>query len=453
MASSEIVVVGLSHKTAPVALREKLAVPAEDVARDLRALVDGAGGIEETVVLSTCNRVEVYAAAGSAQAAVRAARDHLRNRAHPDEIDGVLYERAGEDAVRHAFRVAASLDSMVLGEPQILGQVKDAYELATSTGTTGTLLSRVFQTAFAVAKRVRTETGIAAGTVSVSSIACELAERVFGDLAGRRVLLVGAGKMSEASAKHLRTAGARLVVLNRSRERAEELAREYGGEARTMEQLASELALADVVICSTAAPRFVVTRDVMASVVKSRRHRLMLIVDIAVPRDVDPRVGEMENVFLYDVDHLQSVAQENLARRAKEADRAEQLVLTEVRTFETWRKGLSITPTIVALRAHFRGVVLAELERTAPRLKGLSEEDRKSLERMADAMVSKLLHRPLAELKKGGADAEGARLAAAVHKLFDLDPAPDVPEGAPAEAEPAEGDVPASRPPRSEPAR
>ncbi len=419
MSSRELVVVGLSHRTAPLALREQLAVPVEKLGPDLRALV-ASGALDETVVVSTCNRVEVYLAARDPHAAAQAARTWLASRAAAAPLEPHLYHHVGGGAVQHAFRVAASLDSMVVGEPQILGQVKEAFGAAEAAGTAGVLLSRCFQRAFAVAKRVRTETGIAAGAVSVSSIACELAAKVFGRLEGRRVLLVGAGEMAEAAARHLRGDGARIVVINRSRERAEALAREHGGEARTLDQLAAELTLADVVVSSTASPGFVITRELMQGVVKARRHRLMLLVDIAVPRDIDPRVGDLENVFLYDVDQLESVSRGAADARLREAEAAERIVHDEVADFETWRRSLALTPTIVALRARVREVVVGELARTVPRLEGLGDEDRKALERMADAIVNKLLHQPLTELKKSAEHDEGAQLLDAAQRLFAL---------------------------------
>ncbi len=422
MSSRDIVVIGLSHRTAPLALRERLAVPAAELGADLRGLL-ATGALDETVVISTCNRVEVYLAARDARAGAGAARAWLASRAVATSLEGHLYERAGGDAVQHAFRVASSLDSMVVGEPQILGQVKEAFGAAEAAGTTGTLLSRCFQRAFAVAKRVRSETAIAAGAVSVSSVACELAAKVFGRLEGRRVLLVGAGEMAEAAARHLHGAGARIVVANRSLERAEALAREHGGEARTLDQLQAELILADVVISSTASPGFVITREAMQAVVKARRHRLMLLVDIAVPRDIDPRVGDLENVFLYDVDHLESVSRGAADARRREAESAERIVHEEVAEFELWRKSLALTPTIVALRARFREIVVAELARTVPRLQGLGDEDRKTLDRMADAIVNKLLHQPLTALKKDAESEGSAQLLDAAQQLFALQPA------------------------------
>ena len=418
--SGEIFVIGISHHTAPLELREKLAVSRDGLDAALRALRADVHATEAMLV-STCNRVEVWAAAANAADAMESARAHLATCASPTDVKPFLYERRGEQAVRHAFRVAASLDSMVLGEPQILGQVKESFSAASAQGAIGALLGRCFTRAFAVAKRVRTETTIAAGVVSVSSIAVELARKIFGDLAGRRVLLVGAGKMSEAAARSLRKQGARLFVVNRSPERAAEVAKLYGGEPRAFESLATELTQADVVVTSTASPRFVITTEIMSGVMKARRHKPLFLIDIAVPRDVDPRVGELDNVFLYDVDDLQKVSHENLALRQKETEHAEKIVEGEVQQFESWRRSLDLTPTIVALRERFRDVVKKELERTVPRLKNVSEEERRTLDAMAEAMVNKLLHQPLVELKKGADAPEGAALITAARKLFDLE--------------------------------
>ncbi|MCB9599212.1 MAG: glutamyl-tRNA reductase [Sandaracinus sp.] len=416
---SDLVVVGLSHHTAPLELRERLAAPKGELPELLRALTGMV--FEEAVMVSTCNRVELYGVAADAGRATHAAREHLRSRSGGSEVDGVVYVHRGADAVRHAFRVAASLDSMVVGEPQILGQFKEAFETANETGTVGTLLGRCFTRAFAVAKRVRSETGIAEGTVSVSSIATSLAKKIFGELEGRRVLLLGAGEMGEAAGKSLAGSGSRLIVVNRSPEKAVTLARELGGSAIGYEQLAAELVSVDVVICSTSSPSFVLTQDLMKGVVKARRHRPLFVIDIAVPRDVDPRVGNLENVFLYDVDDLQKVAQENLDARRKSAEAAERIVEIEVGEFEVWRRSLELTPTIVAMRQRFEETLRAELERTLPRLGGLDDKQRQTLERMTTAMANKLLHGPLTTLKGAAGEPEGAALIAAARALFELD--------------------------------
>jgi len=440
---SEVFLLGISHKSSPVALREKLAVPAADMANRLRDVAERAG-LEEALMVSTCNRVELYGVASDAQGSARA-RSWLEAHAEASgagTLAAHLYAERGPEAVRHAFRVASSLDSMVVGEPQILGQVKEAYAAASSAGVLGSVLDRCFTKAFAVAKKVRTETGIAAGSVSVSSIACDLAAKIFEELRGKRVLLVGAGKMGESAAKHLAKQGARLFVLNRSRERAVELAAACGGEPRAASELASELALADIAICSTSSDRFVITTELMKEVARARKYRTLFLIDIAVPRDVDPRVGQMENVFLYDVDDLSKVASENLALRKKEADLAERIVEREVAEFETWRRQQNLKPLIVGLRAHVRAVMAAEIERTVPRLGGDPAANREALDRAIDAATNKLLHPVLAEIKRAAEDGRSHLLEDAP-RMFGLDlarlkeptpstPPPAVPVPAPA---------------------
>jgi glutamyl-tRNA reductase len=418
----ELILVGLSHHTAPLAVREKLAVAGDELTALLRALCDR--GLSEAMLVSTCNRVELYASAESAVAAVRAVRDVLSERVGGDDISAHLYEHTGPAVARHAFRVASSLDSLVVGEPQILGQVKDAFTVANDAGTVGALLGRCMSRAFAVAKRVRTETGIAAGAVSVSSIACDLAKSIFGDLTGRRVVLVGAGEMSEGAAKALAQQGTLLTVVNRNQDRARGVAEACGGEAREWDQLAQELITSDVVITSTASPRYVITRELMQGVVRSRRHRPLFLIDIAVPRDVDPRVENMDNVFLYSIDDLEQVASQSMAARKREAEQAERIVDEEVVAFEQWQRSLGLTPTLVALRERVRGVVHAELERTLPRLKNVSDGEKKNLEVMCDAIVNKLLHTPLTQLKKSREEPDGDQLVSSVRKLFLLDEEP-----------------------------
>ncbi len=303
---------------------------------------------------------------------------------------------------------------------RILGQVKEAFEAAKKAGTAGTLLGRCFSQAFSAAKRIRSETGIASGTVSVSSIACELAKKIFGHLEGRRTLLLGAGEMGEAAARSLRQTGTQLHVINRSEDRAQALARSCGGRAVPYERLATELAEADVLIASTASANFILTPELMRGVVRSRRHRPLFIIDIAVPRDVDPRVGTMDNVFVYDVDDLQEVADENLAQRAREAAQAERIIDEEVESFLAWRRSLELAPTIVALRKRFGDVADEELQRALGRLDAVSPEDRAVLEAMSRSLVNKLLHRPLTKLKAGATEPDGAHLIDAVQRLFEL---------------------------------
>ncbi len=413
----DFVVVGLSHRTAPVEVRERLAVAPQDLERELRDIAQEAG-FEEALLISTCNRVELYATSKNPIQAAQNAKQTLSKRLADTAVDDVLYQERGIDVVRHVFRVASSLDSLVVGEPQILGQVKEAYDAANEAGTMGTLLGRCFTQAFATAKRVRNETGIAEGTVSVSSIACELAKKIFGNLEGRRTLLLGAGEMGEAAARSLRQTGTQLHVVNRSDERAHALAEACDGRAVPYERLTTELADADVVIASTASPKFVLTPQLMKGVVRTRRHRPLFIIDIAVPRDVDPRVGNMDNVFVYDVDDLQQVAEENLAVRAREAAQAERIVEEEVESFLTWRRSLELAPTIVALRKRFGRVAEEELQRAMSRLHSVSDSDRAVLEAMSRSLVNKLLHQPMTELKAGAGAPDGALLIDAVRRLF-----------------------------------
>lgn len=426
----EVIVIGVSHHTAPLELREQLAVGGTALSDSLAEFSNSNGN--EAVILSTCNRVEYYASTDDPAGAAAAARELLAARVGENErihLDDALYTRSGEEAVRHVFRVASSLDSMVVGEPQILGQLKAAVDTAQTAGTVGTLLGRCMTRAFAVAKRVRNETTIAEGTVSISSIASALARKIFGELSGRRVLLLGAGEMGEAAAKSLANTGAILLVVNRSPQKAIDVAATCGGEVRGYEQLASELVKADVVITSTSSERFVLDEEMMRGVVGARRHRPLFLIDIAVPRDVDPRVGTMENVFLYDIDDLKQVADSNLALRRSAADDAERIVNIEVVEFETWRRSLDLTPTIVGLRDRFSEVVAAEIARTTMRLDGLSDRDRQVLERMSGAIVNKLLHTPLSALKSPGED--GGSLIAATRRLFELDRADEVEEDEP----------------------
>ncbi len=413
----DFVVVGLSHRTAPVEVRERLAVAPERLEDELRE-ISARGSFDEALLISTCNRVELYATSANPAEAVRSARHTLGSRLPDDASEDVLYTERGVAVVRHAFRVASSLDSMVVGEPQILGQVKEAYDAARSAGSAGPLLGRCFSQAFSTAKRIRNETGIAQGTVSVSSIACELAKKIFGNLDGRRTLLLGAGDMGEAAARSLRQTGTQLHVINRSEERAGKLASSCGGRPVPYERLTTELAEADVVIASTASSKFILTPELMKGVVRSRRHRPLFIIDIAVPRDVDPRVGTMDNVFVYDVDDLQQVAEENLAVRAREANQAERIIEEEVASFLKWRRSLELAPTIVALRKQFGEVADEELRRALSRLQNLNPSDRAVLEAMARSLVNKLLHQPMIQLKAGAAEADGAQLIDTVRRLF-----------------------------------
>ena len=408
----ELHLVGLSHKSAPVAVREKVALGGEDLKGALAALADRPG-VGEVMVVSTCNRVECYVYGESL--------DEARHffLARTGDAEGHLYERSGREAVRHLFRVAASLDSMVVGEPQILGQVKEAYGLAASVQTAGAFVSRLCNRAFATAKRVRSETEIARGAGSVSQVAVELVEKIFGNLKGRAVLLVGAGKMGALSAKALRDLGAdRILVTNRSPERSRALATEIGAVAEPWEGLTSLLVLADVVIVSTGAPSFVITRELAIQAMKARRGRSVCFIDLAVPRNVDPACAEQDNVYAYDIDDLQKVVSQTHAARAEEAIRAEAIVEAEVMAFAQERETRAALPVLAELRRRAEQIARAEAERTLAHVGGkLDEKGRRSVEAMAQAIVNKLLHGPTARLKEAAASGD-SDLPGAAAELF-----------------------------------
>lgn len=421
-----IVVVGLSHKTAPIEVRELLAIGREAIPDLLSRLVDQST-VGEAVVLSTCNRVEVYAAApkrgaspeelSAAARAVSAALTEVGG----DGVTPHLIRALGMDAVHHLFRVAASLDSLVVGEPQILGQLKDAIDLARASRVLGQTLGNAMHRAVRVGKRVRTETAIGEGQVSVSSVAIDLAREIFGDLTGHTALLIGAGEMAEAASKLLVRAGARLVVVNRSLERAEALAREVAGEARPWAELQPAIVEADIVISSTASPRYVLTVDLVKAARKARRGRSLFIIDIAVPRDVDPAVNKLDNVYLYDVDDLSRIVAESLEGRAAEAARAETITREEARGFEAWTQEQSLTPTIVGLRARTRSVLVAEVERSlGGKLRHLTAADREALSVMVEAATNKLLHGPVTRLRALASDPRAEEYLEALHDLFEL---------------------------------
>jgi glutamyl-tRNA reductase len=432
-----IVVVGLSHRTAPVEVREKLALSA-DVLPELLARLSARPELTESMFLSTCNRVEVFAAAPHPEglaAATRAVREVLAQQggaSGDEEMAPYLYERSGQAAVRHIFRVAVSLDSMVMGEPQILGQVKDAYDAASAAGTLGSVLGRCVTRAFTVAKRVRTDTQLGAGTVSISSVAVELATRIFGDLADHSVLLLGAGEMAEAAAKSLGKGARHIRVCNRSFDRAATLAGAIGGDAVQWDALADELTRADVVVASTSSRSYVVTHEVVRRAMKERKGRTLLFVDIAVPRNVEPSVHGIDNVYVYNVDDLEQQVALGRKSRQSEAEAAEKIVAAELVEFESWQRGLTVAPVIVALRTRTHDLLLAEVERAlSGRLKHLPEADRVALRQVVDGAANKLLHLPTTRLREGASSPDGADLVRSVVHLFGLPEAPP-PVAAPA---------------------
>jgi glutamyl-tRNA reductase len=415
-----IVIVGVSHKTAPLEVREALAFPRDGLAEALQRLREGLG-LPEAMILSTCNRVEIYGrrvGEGSA-AALAAFLAHFHGR-NPEDLAPHVYRVEGEAAVRHAFRVAASLDSLVIGEPQILGQVKEAYQIAEAADSLGSALNALRNRSLAAAKRARTDTGIGHNAVSVSYVAVELARKIFGELKDRRVLLVGAGKMTELAAKHLVRCGARATVLGgRTFAKAEELAAALGGRAAPFESLRQELAEADIVISGTGAPGIVIHReDVDAA--RGSRLRPLFVIDIAVPRDVEASVASLRGVFLYDLDDLKSVAEANIRERQKEAAAAEAIVEQEVLEFLAWQKSLDVVPLLVELRRRGDEIRKEELSRARKRLGTLTPEQEAVLEAASVSIVNKLLHPPTAALKEIAQNGRGLDQVALIRKLLGL---------------------------------
>jgi glutamyl-tRNA reductase len=391
-----IVLVGLNHKTAPVEVRERLAFSDEACAASLRALVDGEV-VREGLIVSTCNRVEILAASTrqKGEHAVGRLSEFLSDvRSVPVELfSGHLYTHADEAAVRHVFRVASSLDSMVVGEPQVLGQVRHAYSLAVEAGTAGRVLHKLVHHALRVAKRVRTETGIAASAVSVSFTAVELGRKIFGSLKGATVLLVGAGEMAELAAQHLAAAGAaHVLVTNRTYETAQKLAVKFGGEAVEFSALEEHLANADVIICSTGAREYIITPEMAERARAARKNRPAFFIDISVPRNVDPSVAKLGNIFVFDVDDLEAVVASNIREREREAERAELIVESEVMQFQQALRALDIGPTVGALKDKLRSIAHEEFERQRNRLGELSPEQEQAIEAMLMSTVNKISH-------------------------------------------------------------
>jgi glutamyl-tRNA reductase len=469
---ADLFVVGLSWRTAPVAIREQLAFREDELAGVVERL-RAQPAVAEAMLISTCNRVEVYGVTRDdpAQAAAEACRFLLAERGLATtgrgagaEVATALYQKGGDDAALHVFRVASALDSLVVGEAQILGQLKDAYALAGQVGAVGSVLARCVERAFGTAKRVRTETPIARGAANVSTVAVDLAQRVFGDLRGTSVLVIGAGKMSRLAARHLHAAGVvRIVVTNRSFDKAQALADEIDGQAQPFDQLERLLTEADVVISSTGARVPILTAAMMKKVVKARRWKPMMIVDIAVPRDAEAAVGELEGVYLFHIDDLERVVAANLSERQRAAVEAERIVSTEVRHFVQWMRSQRVVPTIRALRAHFAQVAEVEVARTIEQLQRREHSPAQrdeAIRRLGQLVVAKLLHQPQTVLKESPEGAIDARVEAAA-ALFgltvDTEPADgpgpeagtELDDPAPPPTSPDAADPAATRPDRS----
>ncbi len=426
---SELFVVGISWRTAEVAVREKLAFREDELPAVLSA-VTGALPVAEAVLLSTCNRVELYGVSKPGADAASAVRAFIADdrKARSTEVMNAIYDHRGPAAIRHVFRVASSLDSLVVGEAQILGQLKSAYALAGGAGTSGPVLARALERAFRVAKRVRTETTIARGSANVASVAVELANNVFGKLEGKHELVVGAGKMSSLAARPLNTTGAAtIVVTNRSPDKAAALADEIDGAAAPWSELETLLAKADVVISSTGAREPILTRALFKRVMKARRWKPIVVIDIAVPRDAETEIEKIDGVFRYDIDDLEKVVRGTLADRAKAAEQAGAIVEHEAVQFEQWQRTRGVVPTINALRGHFNAIAEAELQKAIDQLERRDHtpaQSREAMQRTIRLVINKLLHQPTTALRGSAAD-EGSLRASVLADLFGLELATD----------------------------
>jgi glutamyl-tRNA reductase len=417
-----VILIGVNHRTAPVNIRERLNIPESRLPEAVAALLRREG-IREALILSTCNRVEVLASAEDAADAKAIVEQFLTDFLGFDlaPCQHCFYQYRQQEAVHHLFRVAASLDSMVLGEPQILGQLKRAIQLAEEAGgLTGTLKEIVSQ-ALAVAKRVRRETALGSAAVSVSYAAVELAKKIFGSLEQKTIFIIGAGKMSELAARHLLRAGAGAIyVTNRTYERAVQLASAFHGTAVAFDQIFAYLAKADIVISSTGAPGYIVNRELAARALAARRNRPMFFVDIAVPRDIDPQVHELDNTFVYNIDDLQQVVESNKKQREREAVWAEDIVKDEVRKTMRRLASRDLTPTIVALEERLNAIREGEMERFGSRLTGLTVEQRQAIEALTRGFLNKILHGPISELKSGAGLPEQTAQVRLVQRIFRL---------------------------------
>lgn len=381
-------------------------------------------GVSEILHLSTCNRVELIAAADEAQSAIDALRAYLAKYGGltPEEAAGCLYGYHNEEAVRHLFRVTSSLDSLVMGEAQILGQVKEAYRQALAQNLTGIALNRLMHRAFRTAKRVRTETGIAANPVSVSFAAVELAKKIFGTLSGKKILVIGAGEMAELTCTHLIGNGAsEITVANRTAAQGLALAEKFHGRALGLDALDDALCDADIVISSTGAPFYIVTEEMVHRCLRKRKNRLLFLIDIAVPRDIDPAADGIENVYLYNIDDLQGIVDENIKNRRREALRAEAIVTEEVANYLNWLKELEAVPTIVSLRSKAEGIVRMEMNKAQSWLSNLEGGDREKVDALVNGIVNKILHAPVAVMKEESAEFMSQDIVAAARQLFRLD--------------------------------
>ena len=411
--------IGVNHNSAPIELRERLAIPESRLAEACRQL-SAHPGVEEGLVVSTCNRVELITHTANGTVDLRSFL-HEHFQLTSAELDSHLYEMRDRDAVRHVFRVASSLDSMVVGEAQILGQVKEAYATARAVGAARGQLEQLFSRAFAVAKRVRTETAVGSSSVSIASVAVELAKRIFGDLKGKTVFLIGAGKMSELAARHLLAHGCTSIfVSNRTYERAVGLAHKFDGQAIRFDDLYTTCGKADIVITSTGAPHAIFQREHGERFLRRRRNRPMFFIDIAVPRDVSAEMAKLDGIFVYNLDDLQQAVSSHVADRGKEAERAEAIIAVEVEGFEARLHTLDVVPTIVSLQEHLETIRQAEMDRVRGRLGPLTPEQEMAVEALTRGIINKVMHTPVTALKAAAREQEATTVMDVVRRLFNL---------------------------------
>jgi len=423
MAEVNLILVGVNHKTTPVEIREKLAFTKGKIEQSVDHLFNFPDIIEHTI-LSTCNRVEIYARANCQDSAIKSIKEFICDFHGLSlvELEDHFYSYRNKEAVEHLFRVSSSLDSMILGEAQILGQVKDAYSLAKDLRSTGLVLNQLFEKAFSIAKKVREETGIAERSVSISSAAVELAQKIFDDLENRTVMLVGTGEMAELAAKHLISYGVKTVyVTSRTYDRAVNLARTLNGSALDFEAFKNELHRADIVITSTSAPNFIIKKEMVEKAIHERKNKPIFFIDIAVPRDIEPDVNDLENIYLYDIDDLQVVVSANIKEREKEAENAMNFISQEVTKFNNWVGALDAVPTIVEIRKKAENIRKQEIEKTLKKISHLSEDEKQLLRQMSSSMINKILHKPTIKLKQKTQSEDGHVYLKAIRHLFHLD--------------------------------
>ena len=418
----EIVLLGINHKTAPVELRECIAFSGDESITALQTL-RRQPNIKEVLLFSTCNRVELLFVTDDKSRTISATKDFIAefNKIPLEQFDEALYIHEGNEAVRHVFRVASSLDSMMVGEPQILGQIKDAYRIAAENKSSGVILNRLLHRTFFVAKRIRTETGIGDRAVSISYAAVELGRKIFGSLAGKSVLLVGAGEMAELAVEHLiRNKASEIYVANRTFENGVNLAKKFNGKAIRFEEITNFLESTDIIISSTGSPDFVITRDQVKPVIRKRRNRPIFFIDIAVPRDIDPRVNRLTNSYVYDIDDLQGVVDDNIEDRQHEAIKAERIIDEAVISFRQWYDSLEVVPTIIALRNKMESIAAAEIQKTL-QSNNIPEDSVSAIQRMTGALINKILHDPTIFLKNEGMVEDKSHYIDIIRRLFKLD--------------------------------